>query len=1049
MNTAGAIRVVHSITEENKEEQLVVGQVVEGVITNVSDTISINLNGKELQVSQSAVQNAKEGQVRTFEIKESSKESIVLREVGMDTEEGSQHGVQKTSVVTVRVTVSKETKDEESKECLDAAKEKLKKQIASTLQRFTKEDYVESEKEATPMENYTEERMERMLDRVKEQRQFKSVHLESQIEKKQEQREELAEATKGIKERLEEEQLPATDANIAKVATTMELAAMAAQMTDASKAYLIDQQLPITPENLYKSVYSTSVARSAPLSDSAWQQLQPKVEELLQQDGMDVTEEAVTDAKWLIEHGLVVDKDNVETVGLLNALQKGEEPSQWMELSIRQLAQGGEPKQTDLVEMREQVACLAQAKASMEMLEGITDDAVEKLEEGDEVTIQALYAASSQAGTKQRTDIQVITARRQLEEIRLKLTMESSYHLYRQGINVNTTALSDLVEHLKTLEDNYYKGLCEELTGTANQNEVSMLKTTTQVVEGLKGMPATVLGSTFPRRTSINIVELLEEAEFKKNAFDKASEYETLMTAPRKELGDSIKKAFTKVDGILEDLGMEQSASNERAVRILAYNEMEITKESITQMKHYDLQVNQVMRAMTPEVCLALIKEGKNPLDLPVAEVSELARETSEALGETSEEKFSKFLYELDRKKEITSEQRESYLGIYRLLHQVEKSDGAAVGAVVKADKELTLGNLLTEVRSRNSQGMDIVVDDTVGEVIQTKRAGASITEQIGAAFYEKDLAGEVAKGISPDALMNAEAKQGGLSSVTLECLYEEELGAKNESATEWQISRYEQMREVFETTTKSDVLLCTGIDITANNLAAAEQLLAENSNFYGGLKDFVKIAGADMKEQLEQTYAKMYAKIFDRFAVEEEFDRMTEVLEKATEGYLEKSGAATAENVSKVSFYRNGIHLAKELSKREVFEVPVLVNDEVVSLKVQMTSTNDESSKVSIHMENESLGAFDVTATVEDGMLSAMVLCESRKVMDYYEGNKENICKQLEQTGIRVKQLVATMNRKKTGFYETSERRPEKVSSEVLYQVAKVFVASTKRALE
>ena len=99
VNTAGAIRVVHSITEENKEEQLVVGQVVEGVITNVSDTISINLNGKELQVSQSAVQNAKEGQVRTFEIKESSKESIVLREVGMDTEEGSQHGVQKTSVL--------------------------------------------------------------------------------------------------------------------------------------------------------------------------------------------------------------------------------------------------------------------------------------------------------------------------------------------------------------------------------------------------------------------------------------------------------------------------------------------------------------------------------------------------------------------------------------------------------------------------------------------------------------------------------------------------------------------------------------------------------------------------------------------------------------------------------------------------------------------------------------------------------------------------------------------------------------------------------------
>ncbi len=42
-----------------------------------------------------------------------------------------------------------------------------------------------------------------------------------------------------------------------------------------------------------------------------------------------------------------------------------------------------------------------------------------------------------------------------------------------------------------------------------------------------------------------------------------------MMTAPRKDMGDSIQKAFRNVDDILEDLGLETNDSNRRAVRIL------------------------------------------------------------------------------------------------------------------------------------------------------------------------------------------------------------------------------------------------------------------------------------------------------------------------------------------------------------------------------------------------------------------------------------------------------------------------------------------------
>ena len=73
-----------------------------------------------------------------------------------------------------------------------------------------------------------------------------------------------------------------------------------------------------------------------------------------------------------------------------------------------------------------------------------------------------------------------------------------------------------------------------------------------------------------------------------------------LMTAPRKDMGDSIQKAFRNVDDILEDLGLETNDSNRRAVRILGYNNMEITQDSIQSVKEADMQVTGVIRRMTP-----------------------------------------------------------------------------------------------------------------------------------------------------------------------------------------------------------------------------------------------------------------------------------------------------------------------------------------------------------------------------------------------------------------------------------------------------------------
>ena len=107
--------------------------------------------------------------------------------------------------------------------------------------------------------------------------------------------------------------------------------------------------------------------------------------------------------------------------------------------------------------------------------------------------------------------------------------------------------------------------------------------------------------------------------------------YETLMTAPRKDMGDSIKKAFQNVDDILADLDLELSDKNRRAVRILGYNNIGITEEHIKKIAEMDELLTGVIREMKPGKVLQMIREGVNPLNMPLDELEEYLRQQEDS----------------------------------------------------------------------------------------------------------------------------------------------------------------------------------------------------------------------------------------------------------------------------------------------------------------------------------------------------------------------------------------------------------------------------------
>ena len=79
--------------------------------------------------------------------------------------------------------------------------------------------------------------------------------------------------------------------------------------------------------------------------------------------------------------------------------------------------------------------------------------------------------------------------------------------------------------------------------------------------------------------------------------------------------------------------------------------------------------------------------------------VQKIAKIKEESTGTSSDEQFAEFLYKLDRQEALTEEERNSFVGIYRLMHQVVETDGAVIGALLNQGAEITMRNMMMAIR--------------------------------------------------------------------------------------------------------------------------------------------------------------------------------------------------------------------------------------------------------------------------------------------------------------------------------------------------------------
>ncbi len=665
--------------------------------------------------------------------------------------------------------------------------------------------------------------------------------------------------------------------------------------------------------------------------------------------------------------------------------------------------------------------------------------------------------------------IALVSERRLLEQIRLRMTVESSYFMLKQGISVDTTSMEQLIQELKQIEHNYYEKLLEQGGVEATEANVSLFAETTEKVEELKDMPAYALGAR--NIEVVTLEELHQDGSQMQQEFDQANQrYETMQTKVRKDLGDSIHKAFYTVDDILRELGQDINLANERAVRILGYNQIEITPENIAKMKKADQQVQTAFQNMTPSVIREFIGRGINPLDLDITELNRQAEQIKTELNiNAPEEKYSEYLYKLEQNHSITPEERSAFIGIYRLMNHVAQSDGAAIGALVNQGADLTMRNLLTAVRSEMHGNMDITIDDLFGEL---KSGGYrnSITSQIEAG-YQQQCVKQAMNEISPQRLHTV-TKESGWEQLTPEQFLQKLQEAPEDVSAEE--SYYKQQLEDLEKCANTShevyqVLEQYELPNTVMNVMAVAELMKNRNGAYrsffgrnpGRTPDSAKSTDQYMKTKedgsVEVDFEAIQAELLQRFGEEikkpkelaKAMAELAECAEKCMSTMILEPDV-TSLDIRSLKLMNAQISVNAKMASSECFSMPIVVDGEVTNVTLKIVRDKGKQGLVNITLETSRLGKIAAEFKARQNGITGYVAANSRQTRDFLksvDGKFTQALQGVQDGPLQISYVTSTnLNLNHFAAQSGTSVQPEteeeqEVQTKVLYGMAEGFI--------
>lgn len=786
-----------------------------------------------------------------------------------------------------------------------------------------------------------------------------------------------------IEAALKEAALPATKDNVTEITEALNVSDTLEQPSDDAKKYMINNCPEPTVNNFYIANHSSSADTSANRAsyymdetgyvgknptDADIESLSHQIEKIISDAGLSVNEQTINEAKWLINKDIPLTKENL--------------------INLENLESVSFPLDTETVALSA-ASALAEGKNAKDGL----------LSDPESIHIKAAKFVES-------LNFDDVAKRRILEETRLILTLEASVSLLKKGINLDTKNLEKLVDDLKQAEKESYAPFLmdnDEVDIKKYDDELTLkldkFKQTVIAIEHVKTAPLSVVGDVAFSEKTPTLNEVAELSDKAKSEFSKAERsYETMMTMPRYDMGDSIKKAFRNVDDILEDLEIEATRLNEKAVRILGYSGMEITEANIEKAVKAEVAVENVITHMTPARTLKMIRDGFNPLDTDIYELSNELLSEDEDTGNT---KYTEFLYKLEKSSEITESEKSAFIGLYRLFRKIEKSDGKLVGDVIKADEKLTLLNIISASRSDRQVGTDIKIDDSFGALEKLITHGESITDQILQGFRTKELNVQYAKE-EADEIRNIITK-------------EEAILRALENAD----------------SPKSPI-----------NMAAANMLLNSRGTIFKGL-----LKGLDEEEK--DVFDKEISELADSFDDEDNVKNAINSFTEKTQEII-KNKAQIADkyiDVKSLKLLNKQLSIINKMADSRTYEVPVIINGSYTSINLKIVNDTENAGKVKAYFETEETGKVSAEFDLRDGKVSGIITTENSFFEGVIKEREDSFKEEFKGAGVEISSMYYVNKRgiSVKGNY-TDENDVSTPATKQLYSVAKAIIKAVQK---
>ena len=846
--------------------------------------------------------------------------------------------------------------------------------------------------------------------------------------------------------------------------------------TEKEELYLVENGLRPTVKNLYLAKHSAAAAMapaagprkgyfeeggngyySKAAEDPDTEKLRDQILKVVENAGLDKDPEGERMANSLLQAGIPLTEENLWRYQEIRNVKLPMPEKELQGKLIRALKDGIDPMNTDLASNE---SLYERAVRIRENLDEITPEAAEYAEEKElPMTIRSLYhvqkdlTAALDLYRGQQDDLTAdekhsSDSAATLRNVQAKMTVETNLMLLRRGIDIETEPLKAILKGLEHMET-------ETEAAAARKAEIVTAETAVKEIKGLAELPAAIIGSAAFERISFRADALITEGKALLARFAAAEEkYETCMTAPRADLGDSIKKAFGNVTELLKDADVEETEETKRAVRILGYNRMEVNKDNIGRVLEADRIVQNVIRRITPAAALSMIRNGKNPLETDMRELENFLGDVD---PDEEMEKYSRFLYKLEQERGITEEEKDAYIGIFRMLRQIEKTDGAAIGILVNTGAELNFKNLLSAVRSEKHKRMDYKVDDGFGGVEAVSK-GISITEQIGRmnvaklydaaspALFEKLGVGEDAKLTDlSDAITEAFARAGEPTGQQAgESVPRGTTGtAEQQAETAQDQLIYNRMKAALSDEDALSLLQRGECDVTLSNMLAAAGLEHNRGEL---IRRLMRDRTPAEKRELEEKIEAFTENMGDEEETSEAYEKLNADLEEADLEVFERDEVRMSDVRMAQLLYRQ-IRLSGALARRENYEIPMEIDGEYTSVNLRVIHGTGENSLLAMTEVSE-YGRIGLKMEQQsEETLTGRLMAQTAPGEEFLKKVRERFLERLSEMGLQAGEMPVVRSRRiEADAFSRESEEENKISSRNLYGVAKAFLQTLRR---